>query len=247
MKKFYTIALTLLLLIGMLSACDSNTTKDLEKETEVTEPQVVSKMEEVFNSFEYQLWCNIFYNGILDGYIDKEVTKEGTFTTLQDEFSKKTRYYVWGYSDKTKCCDFMWEINPEGLTEIPKNGSKVKVSGKLVLNANDSLDGVWITDAKVEIKNIYESQYDIDMTTMGGTLEMVQVINLQNAPQAFSGKTVKAYGRVLSRTSFQHPYYDEVFVIQTDNATNIAIGTPVTVSGTIGEDGNFTNAIVEKT
>ena len=51
----------------------------------------------------------------------------------------------------------------------------------------------------------------MDTTTMGGTLERVQLANLQGHPEQFEGKSVKVYGRIESPTSVQHPYYDNSF------------------------------------
>ena len=46
----------------------------------------------------------------------------------------------------------------------------------------------------------------MDTTAMGGTLERVQLANLQGHPEQFEGKSVKVYGRIESPTSVQHPY-----------------------------------------
>ena len=201
----------------------------------------------VLNPEEYILYQNIFFNDQVTSFINKPTTKTGTFTTLYDRFNEMTRYYVWGYNDQTKCCDWQWEIVPAKDAEIPANGTLVEVTGKFCAGA-DALDGYWIKDASITVKTPYEDQnIDVDMCTMGGTLERVEIVNLQNMSDYFEGKTVRAYGRVYSAGSIQHPYYDETFELKFESESKLpAIGTEVIVTGTF-EGGVIKNATVEPT
>lgn len=86
---------------------------------------------------------------------------------------------------------------------------------------------------------------DVDTTTMGGTLERVQILNMQAYSDRFEGKTVAVYGRIEKPTAVQHPYYDNCFSQEfvSDDAVQ-AIGTKVVVSGTYS-NGVITDASVK--
>ena len=237
MKRIFCALLCALMVLACVSCGDTAKTADTPEGAVPT----------VLNPDEYILYQNIFFNDQAGSFVNKTVTKTGTFTTLYDRYNETERYYVWGYNDQTKCCDWQWEIVPAKDAQIPANGTLVEVTGKFCASA-DALDGYWITDASVTTKTPYEDQkIDVDMCTMGGTLERVEIVNLQNKPEFFEGKTVRAYGRVYSNTSIQHPYYDETFELAFEGASKLpAIGTEVIVSGTF-EGGVIKNATVELT
>lgn len=187
----------------------------------------------VISSPEYVLYENIFYNDTGDDYVGQEQTKTGTFTVLYDKYSNRTRYYVWGYYDNTKCCDWQWEFVPESTDALPPSGSLVAVTG--TFQGDDAaLDGYWLADAAVTVKGKYSGpDCDIDMTAMSATLERVQLINMQVFPEDFDGMTVYMYGRVESLSSLQHPYYDGAWSQEFATKDDVpAIGTMVIASGT---------------
>ena len=62
----------------------------------------------ILNPMEYTIYVNTFLNEQGDDYTGKSSTKEGVFSILYDSFNDTTRYYVWGYSDETLCCDWQW-------------------------------------------------------------------------------------------------------------------------------------------
>lgn len=205
------------------------------------------KMQTVLEPAEYVLYENIFYNDRGADYINRPVEKTGIFTKITDAFNSMERYYVWGYNDNTKCCDWQWEFVPSDLNELPPVGSTVKVVGNFVAEEK-ALDNYWIENATVETISEYKnSKVDLDLTTMGGTLERVQVINMQRFNEVFEGKTVAAYGRVETPNSIQHPYYDNAFSLNFKSNDSIeAFGTVVIVSGTF-ENGIVNSASVQIT
>ncbi|MBO4418529.1 MAG: hypothetical protein J5789_01695 [Oscillospiraceae bacterium] len=190
-------------------------------------------MPTVLNQTEYILYQNIFYNDMADDYVGKTVTKEGTLARLYDAFSGRTRYYVWGYMDATKCCDWQWEFVPKDPDSLPANGSLIKMTGTLTRDES-ALDKLWFTDTTVELETSFSPEpCDVDMTTMDSTLERVQLLNMQYKPDVFAGKTLRVYGRVLNPTTIQHPYYDnawtQAFAAQAEIPAN---GTMVILTGT---------------
>lgn len=160
-------------------------------------------------------------------------TKEGIFTVLYDSYNGRTRYYVWGYSDKTLCCDWQWEFVPQSTEDLPMIGSHVKVTGTLVKNEN-ALDGYWSEESTVQTVTNFVSMYgDYDLTTMSPTLARVQIMNMINHTSEYSGKTVKVYGRVMQGSMIQHPYYDNAWSLPLEYDKLIpSIGTYITVTGT---------------
>ena len=163
----------------------------------------------------------------------KTFTKEGTFTRLYDAFNERERYYVWGYNDATKCCDWQWEFVPADPEALPGNGSLVTITGTMTRD-DAALDKIWFTDVKLEVKEARESSiYAVDMTTMDATLERVQLQNMQYKPDAFTGKTLRIYGRVLNTNTIQHPYYDNAWTQAFNTEAEVpAIGTMVILTGT---------------
>ena len=187
----------------------------------------------ILNTMEYTLYTNIFYNQQGDEYVGQEVTKRGTFATINDRFNDKTRYYVWGYNDATKCCDWQWELVLKDEKNVPVDGSLITVTGTFEKDT-EALDGYWITGASITVEEEYKDKgFDVDLTTMGSTLERVQMINIQNYQDDFEGKSICLYGRVLNPASIQNPYYDGSWSqdFKTDDEVP-AIGTCVILSGT---------------
>ena len=191
------------------------------------------KVEKVLDPMEYTIYMNVFYSKQGDQYVNKEYTKEGIFTVLKDSFNKTTRYYVWGYSDETLCCDWQWEFVPEDPDELPPIGSRVKVTGSFAKN-DGALDGYWLENASVETVRSFTGAYgDNDTTTMSPTLTRVQLINMVRFPAEYNGQSIKIYGRVASGNKLQHPYYDGAWEIPLEYGEALpAIGTYVTVVAT---------------
>lgn len=226
MKK---ILLTMLLLCAALlfSACG-------DKKAETPAATSTAKLPTVINASEYTLYQNIFYNNYGSRYDGKAVTKRGIFTTIQDAFSDVTRYYVWGNLDQTLCCDWQWELQIDDPSNLPANGSLVTVSGTFKSD-EAALDGYWIAGAQVETQTVYTGETaQLDMTTMSGTLERVQIINYINNPEKYEGQTVFAYGRIYDAGVFQDPYYDGSWTAPfTSQETAPATGTSVVLRGTL--------------
>lgn len=221
MKKLLAILLTAVLLLG-LAACGSSGASAGASDSL---PTLISQS-------EYILYQNIFFNKQADDYVNKQAVKEGTFTRLEDRFNGVTRYYVWGYYDNTKCCDWQWEFVPKDPTSLPANGSKVKMTGTLVRD-EAALDKYWFVDTELELETAYTGPgADVDMCCMSATLERVQLINMQQYPDDFAGKTVRAYGRILQPNTLQHPYYDGAWTQAFQTAGEVpAIGTLVIAAG----------------
>ncbi|MBQ8409703.1 MAG: hypothetical protein IJY39_12665 [Clostridia bacterium] len=201
----------------------------------------------VLNPIEYSIYLNVFQNGEGNSYANKTYTKEGVFAILHDSYNNKTRYYVWGYSDKTLCCDWQWEFVPTSTDELPPIGSRVKVSGKFVEN-DSALDGYWMENAIVEVVVKYEASIgDYDTITMSPTLTRVQVVNMLNHASEYAGQSIKIYGRVMSGGKIQHPYYDGAWSLPLEYDGDLpAIGTWITVTGKFsGSSASDSKVIVE--
>ena len=226
MKKIIAIILALVL-AAAVCGCGKETTS------------TTANMQTVLDQNEYTLYQNIFFNNMAKDYENKPVIKKGTFTTIIDAYNGVTRYYVWGYMDQTKCCDFQWELEVTDTSTLPSNGSLVEVSGTFTQNKEEALDGYWITNPQITVKSEYKGlDCDIDMTTMNGTLERVQVQNIQFKSEQFNGKTVAVYGRVKTMNSVQHPYYDDAFVLEFSTSDSVpAIGSDILVQGKVSNGG----------
>lgn len=241
MKKVIS-ALLCLAIVCTFVGCSKSENSNVQPDT--GEKTASQTMETIVTPAEYVLYQNIFFNEQAEDYVSKEVTKHGIFTILYDEYHSMTRYYVWGYNDNTKCCDWQWEIVLDDASNLPSAGSTINVTGIFAQNEK-ALDGYWIENAKIDVISAFKSSdIDIDTTTMGGTLERVQVANMQAHSDKFEGKTVTVYGRIDSPSSVQHPYYDNCFSQEfVSNNTVQAIGTKVAVSGTYS-NGIITDADV---
>lgn len=229
-----TLAVLLLAAAVLLSACGSKPA-----------PAAADQVPVVISNAEYLLYQNIFYNDYGARYEGTEVTKQGVFAAVQDGYSNVTRYYVWGYLDNTKCCDWQWEIKVKDAKDLPVSGSLVNVKGTFAASG-DALDGYWITDPAIETVTAYTGPLaEVDMSTMSDTLERVQVINIMNRKEMFEGKTFSAYGRIASMNVLQDPYYDGSWQIPfMTNAQQPAIGTTVELRGVI-KNGMLTDCTVQ--
>ncbi|MBR5515085.1 MAG: hypothetical protein IKU52_02640 [Clostridia bacterium] len=230
MKKFLLVLISALLIISLMS-CEKKNEEETDK-TGIDEIPLTDEVETVLNPMEYTLYQNIFYNDMAADYEGNSVTKEGIFTVIKDKFSNMDRYYVWGYSDNTLCCDWQWEFVPEDTSVLPVPGSKVKVSGTLN-PSEDALDGHWYTGASVEVLSNYTNNEGMyDLTTMSPTLARVQLANLMNHIADVSGVQLSVYGRIQTGNKIQHPYYDNNWELNLDyNGELPAVGTYVTVKG----------------
>ncbi|MDD6094669.1 MAG: hypothetical protein PUC29_02890 [Clostridia bacterium] len=245
MKKL-SLILSFILAICLLCSCSDSEKADNGGDGGNKE-SLVGAFETVINANEYILYQNVFYNDMASDYVGKEQTKIGTFAKVYDRYNDVTRYYVWGYYDQTKCCDWQWEICPDGLSEIPAEGSKVTVKGTFTAS-DKALDKYWLSGTTVSVDSEYAGKlYDVNMCFMSATLERVQLVNMQNYPDFFEGKTVSAYGRVFSLTHIQHPYYDSTWTQEFETDVTVpAIGTPVTAVGTY-KSGVIADCVLEQT
>ena len=246
MKKLLVLLLCAALLLGLAACRDSegktpssgktNDNAAAESKSVPDEPaipELAAELPTVLNQTEYVLYQNIFFNGAADDYLGKTMTKEGTFTRLTDAFSGKTRYYVWGYNDATKCCDWQWEFVPKDPDSLPANGCLVKMTGTMTRD-DAALDKIWFTDAELVVEKLYAPEAcDVDMSTMDGTLERVQILNMQYRSEAFEGVRLRIYGRMQDLSAIQHPYYDGAWTQEFKaKGQNPAIGTMVILTGT---------------
>ncbi len=246
MKKIFALILALTLALS-LAACGGTTQEETTGENgdTVTNPtadallsdgELDTGMKEKFDQMEYSAYVDLFYNDNGASYEGKTFNKDGTFAILKDAYSDVTRYYVWGYADNTKCCDYQWEIVMPDGAEIPEPGSYVKVTGTMEKNAA-ALDGYWLKDITLEVTEEFKNAgFDMDMTTMSPTLVRVQVINILQFPDNFKDMTVRIFGRALSVNSIQHPYYNESWSMHfTETDTVPAIGKYILLEGTYND------------
>ena len=159
------------------------------------------------------------------------------FAVIQDAFNDHTRYYVWGYLDNTRCCDWQWEFVPKDTTNLPAVGSLITVSGTFAKDEASALDSYWIKDADVStVKTYTGAAAELHMLAMSDTLERVQLLNIMYRPDSFEGKTFAAYGRIAGPGVLQDPYYDgswEVPFSSVSDTSALAIGTSVTLTGKV--------------
>ena len=226
--KRLLLAALLLAAVLLCTACGGN---DGSSEND---SHTVSEVPVVLNQAEYLLYQNIFYNQTGDQYVGQDFTKQGVFGVIYDAFSEMTRYYVWGYLDNTRCCDWQWEIKIDDPKNLPASGSLVSVKGTFGAS-EDALDGYWLTSPEITALSRYTGGgQELDMYTLSDTLERVQVLNIYYFPDVFEGKTFSAYGRVFSTSALQDPYYDGSWQIPfTAKETVPAIGTTVLLTGTV--------------
>lgn len=253
MKKTVSLILTFVFLLSLAACSGGNGSEPITDAQGNTLPSnlpsgSVSSIKEKFDQMEYALYCNIFYDNQGSDYEGKTLTKEGTFAIIQDEWSEKDRYYVWGYSDQTRCCDFQWEFVPDNINDLPPVGSFISVTGTFTYTEDQktgALDHYWLTDTSVTVIEEYtNTDYDYDLTLMSATLARVQIFSLQNYTEAFEGKTVRVYGRAYSTSIIQHPYYDESWYLSfVADGKAPATGTYLILGGTLsaGAEGCILN------
>lgn len=189
---------------------------------------------ETFNTLEYAAYMNIFYEKKGDEYENKVYTKTGTFSVLRDEYGNTDRYYVWGYADKTRCCDWQWEFVPSDTSSLPKAGSYIKMKGKLIKDEK-ALDGYRYVDVTVTTLEDFTPADGTDLTVMSPTLARVQIANMQYKPEKFNGKNIRIFGRALNGSCLQHPYYDgswNMDMVLPAGESAPSTGQYLTVSGT---------------
>ena len=120
----------------------------------------VTDMVEYFDNMDYANYINVFSykdendpsKGLGgDDFVGKELTKEGTFAKIYDKWSDRERYYVWGYADQTRCCDFQWEFVPNDPASLPAPGSAVVVTGVTEQNDTFQLSNFFVRSAKSQM------------------------------------------------------------------------------------------------
>ena len=244
MKKTALI-LVLILTALLLTGCGgTETTADTAAKGGVP---TTPKVPEILNQAEYLLYQNVFYSDFGDKLEGQQVEKRGVLGKVQDAFNQRTRYYVWGYLDQTKCCDWQWEIVPKDESSLPPVGSLVVATG--TFRADESaLDGYWIVDVTVKTEQQYTgAQEELNMQALSGTLERVQILNILYKPEYFEGKRFIAYGRIAQVNVLQDPYYDGSWQIGfTSTADCPATGTDVILRGKVA-DGLLTDCALEVT
>lgn len=194
-------------------------------------------MKEKLSPVEYSAYIDLFYNKNTEPYDGRTFTKDGVYTKIYDAFNKVERYYVWGYADRTKCCDYQWEFVPADPASLPEPGSYIKVKGKMTAD-EAALDKHWLTEAEVKVTDKFANAgFDYDMTTMSSTLARVQIQNMVMFPDVFDGKTVRIFCRALSPKTAQHPYYDGAWELDfTESSVVPKIGEYMLLEGTFSGD-----------
>lgn len=199
-----------------------------------TDRSATAELPQVFSTQEYADYQNYFYNREADSFTGLQMTKTGVFTKIHDSWNNCDRFYVWGYFDRTKCCDWQWEFVPSDVSALPPQGSLVEMTGTFE-KSDGALDQYWFTSCTLETLQTYTGALsDVPMDTMNATLERVQILNMIYYASEYDGMTVTAYGRVLDGASFQHPYYDGVWTLDFVTEDTVpAPGTEVLVSGVL--------------
>ena len=231
MKKL-ALLMALILTALLLTGCGSEQTAGTAAVKAGT--PTISKVPEILNQTEYLLYQNVFYSDFGGSLEGQKVEKRGILGKIQDAFGQRTRYYVWGYLDTTKCCDWQWEIVPKDEKSLPPVGSLVIATGTFRADEN-SLDGYWIVDVTVKTEAQYiGDQEELNMRTLSGTLERVQILNILYRPEYFEGKRFIAYGRIAQVNVLQDPYYDGSWQIDFSSSADCpAIGTDVVLRGKV--------------
>lgn len=254
MKKVIPILLTIAFLFSLAACSGKNLTDAQGNVLPSNLPSgPVNPIKEEFNQVDYAAYYNIFYNEQGSDFENEQITKTGTFAVIRDEWSEKIRYYVWGYSDNTRCCDFQWEFVPEDVNALPPVGSYISVTGTFTHTDDQktgALDHYWLTDTTLTVTEEYTgTDFDYDLTLMSATLARVQLFSIQNYAEAFADKTVRVYGRIFNENTLQHPYYDEVWHLNFSyDGQTPATGTYVVLEGKItAEDNSVTLEVTNLT
>ena len=127
MKRVFLVAVCACLILSLCACGKSSPASDQPPPPE--ESDAFSAPPTVLTPPEYVLYTNIFYNKTGDDFVGQTFTKTGTLARIEDAFNGRTRWYVWGYNDQTKCCDWQWEIVPTDVDALPEIGSLVNVTG----------------------------------------------------------------------------------------------------------------------
>ena len=243
MKK-WTLILTLILTAMLLTGC-GDTDKPADTAAAKGGVPTTDKVPEILSQTEYLLYQNVFYSDFGDKIEGQQVEKRGVLGKVQDAFNQRARYYVWGYLDTTKCCDWQWEFVPKDENSLPPVGSLVVVKGTF-RGDEQALDDYWIVDATVETEKEYAGpQEELNMQALSCTLERVQILNILYRPEYFEGKRFIAYGRIAQVNVLQDPYYDGSWQIGFSSTANCpAIGTDVVLRGKV-TDGTLADCALE--
>lgn len=249
MKKLIALLLALTV-IFVFASCGGNSDNNSSNPTAdalLSNGELDTGMKEKFDQMEYSAYVDLFYNDNGASYEGKTFKKDGTFAILKDAYSDITRYYVWGYADNTKCCDYQWELVLNEGADIPEPGSYVKVEGTMRADEN-ALDGYWLEDVTLTVTDEFKNAgFDIDMTTMSPTLVRVQVINILQHKEKFANNTIRVFGRALSANTIQHPYYDESWTMHfSETGTVPAIGEYMLLEGTYNASGSDNTVTTSK-
>jgi hypothetical protein len=235
MKRSFVFLLVLALALGCC-ACSGSGGGTAASTAQPAEPTETGERPEVFSQDEYTLYQNIFYNGYGPQFEGKTVQKEGVFASVVDAYNGVVRYYVWGYYDQTRCCDWQWEFVPKDGEDMPQVGSQIAVKGTFASD-EAALDGYWIVDAEVLPQQVYTGDTaEIDMRSMSCTLERVQMYNVMYRSDSFEGREFSAYGRIasLDPLMLEDPYYDGSWQNAFTWGGEVpAIGTTVVLHGNV--------------
>lgn len=225
MKRFIFAFLAFLLLLPLLVACGG------EEATDGT-------MQETFDATQYTLYLNVVVNKS-DEYTGTEFTVTGNAGSLEDRKSGTTRYYVWGYADQTKCCDWQWEYVPLKGEKVPADGSLITVTGKLT-KSDEALDKYWLAEATVKTDRKYAGpEFDFDLTAVSPTLARVQLAFMRRDEELYDGTSVLVFGRTKGTNYLQHPYYDGAWEMEVRGTMFYALNLYVTVDAIFcSEEGN---------
>ena len=237
MKRIIALTAAALIILSVFAGCSKK--EDNKTEKKDVKESVSTVMPTKLDTMEYTLYQNIFFNDKASDYNGQAVEKEGTFATLYDAYNNKTRYYVWGYNDNTKCCDWQWELKIDDTSNLPVNGSLIKAKGTYETN-DEALDGLWIINPEITVETKYKgNDCDIDMLAMSNTLERVQIINVTDFPDYFKDKTIGFYGRMKDDITIEDPYYDNSWTVPVEGDYEVpAYGTIVILNGQV-KDGSI--------
>ena len=160
MKRMSLLLLSLLLLCGCGKSAPAPQTP--------VDPARSDALPEVYSQDEYMLYQNVFYGDYGAEAVGKTVEKQGAYATVYDAYNQRQRYYVWGYYDRTKCCDWQWEFVPENPDALPAPGSMIRVTGTFAAS-EDALDGYWIEPADCSVEGIYTGPRTAASRPTGGS------------------------------------------------------------------------------
>ena len=159
-------------------------------------PESADKLPTVISQAEYVEYQNLFFNKQADAFVGQHVTKTGTLVLLEDNWANVTRYYVWGYYDQTKCCDWQWEFVPKDPADLPPAGSLVEMTGTLehdeaaldyanldaeMLGVNNRHLGTFITDVAQSFRLAARLPQDRVLVSESGISSLETILRLRQA------------------------------------------------------------------